>query len=617
MRSNYIKHKEEAIVLLFQEDIPNALNEGNWKKANQQLMAKMFAEYMYEDMISPEVISGDGKKRTYELAVSRDKSYRYHADTRFFDSFDVQVKGMKKIERGIEEDAVSAVELLTDLQEIIGISAETIGHLIKEMNATLIADVHLMEKKDRTSSDLLSIDYAELEGYMKGHPWITYNKGRIGFSYGEYLRFAPEHQQEVQLSWIAVHKELASFQSVQNLSYEELLEQELSTQERERFASVIETYGYLPEDYYFIPVHEWQWNNQLIQNFPDELAKRKIIALGDGDDPYLPQQSIRTFVNRRSKEKHHVKLPMSILNTLVYRGLPSERTVIAPKVTEWIKSIYEQDDFLKKENRVILPGENASINVNHPHYSSVKDAPYQYLEMLGAIWRESIYTYLDEGEKAITLAALLHEDHHGKPFIQSLIESSDLDTEEWMEKFYKVVMDPLLHYLYQYGTVFSPHGQNTILVLKDHKPYRLAIKDFVDDVNVTDQPFPELSDLTEEMKAVLRTEPPEGLTQFIFTGLFICHLRYLSHILEKQQLMTEEVFWQLLADSIHRYQARFPELKDRFELFDFFKPEMTKLCLNRNRMVDYGYADGEDRPHASEFGKVTNALALFKEQTIG
>jgi siderophore synthetase component len=79
-------------------------------------------------------------------------------------------------------------------------------------------------------------------------------------------------------------------------------------------------------------------------------------------------------------------------------------------------------------------------------------------------------------------------------------------------------------------------------------------------------------------------------------------------------LMEEETFWAFLAEAITHYQRRFPSLKERFELFDFFKPELTKLCLNRNRMVDYGYASGDDRPHASEFGYVKNALALFTER---
>jgi siderophore synthetase component len=127
-------------------------------------------------------------------------------------------------------------------------------------------------------------------------------------------------------------------------------------------------------------------------------------------------------------------------------------------------------------------------------------------------------------------------------------------------------------------------------------------------VNISDQPFPELESVTEDLRAVLRSEPPEGLTQFIFTGLFICHLRYMSNVMVRNGLIDETSFWSHLVASIENYQQRFSHLEERFTLFDFFKPALTKLCLNRNRMVDYGYGDGDDRPHASEFGKVRNAL---------
>ncbi|TMU84435.1 IucA/IucC family siderophore biosynthesis protein [Bacillus sp. BHET2] len=604
--------------MLFSEEIQRVFKNDSWTKVNKRLIGKMLSEYMYEEMIQPELLSEEGGNIEYSLQVTSSKHYHYIAQKRLFDSFDVKWTTVYIVENGGRKEADSAIELLVDLQEVIGMSSETAGHLIKEMNSTLIADAHLLEKETKTSDELIHEDYALLEGYMTGHPWITYNKGRIGFGYDDYLAFAPEQQKEVQLSWIAVHNDIASFQSVEGFDYQTLIDCELSEEERLRFDEIINQNGSEPSSYYYLPVHEWQWKNTLIQNFPEELAMGRIIPLGEGKDRYLPQQSIRTFVNTTNKDKHHVKLPMSILNTLVYRGLPSERTVIAPMVTEFIKGMAEKDTFLKDECRVILPGENASMNVNHPYYTQLKQAPYQYLEMLGTIWRESIYTYLEEGEQAITLAALLYEDHNSKPYVASLIEQSGLDSEEWMKQFFKVVMDPLLHYLYQYGTVFSPHGQNTIVVLKGVKPHRLAIKDFVDDVNISDQDFPELKGLSSEFKAVLRTEPPEGLTQFIFTGLFICHLRYLSNLLQNNQMIKEETFWSLLADAIDNYQDRFPQLQERFKLFDFFKPELTKLCLNRNRMVDYGYSDDDDRPHASEFGKVTNSLALFKRnRTIG
>ncbi|MFD2922670.1 IucA/IucC family protein [Halobacillus naozhouensis] len=594
--------------MLYAKQIKEVLDKDRWKHANKQLIAKMLAEYMYEDMIQPEVVA-ESELTAYKLVVNSRKFYHFLARKRYFDSFDVKVDSIEVEEDERKKEAASAVEFLLDIQPLIGMSPETAGHLIKELNHTLLADAHISKDGSVRSDDLIHEDYAWLEGKMTGHPWITYNKGRIGFGYDDYLAYAPEQQKQVKLLWIGVHRNRASFQAVQGHNYQTLIDQELTTDEKETFQSELEKSNVDPEHYYLMPVHEWQWKNNIIQQFADDLAYGYIIPLGKGKDNYLPQQSIRTFVNQTNEKKHHVKLPMSILNTLVYRGLPSERTLIAPEITSFIKGIYEKDPFLKEDCQVILPGEVASINVDHRNYDLLKQAPYQYLEMLGVIFRESIYSYLEEGEQAITLAALLYEDAEGKPYIQSLIEHSGLTPEKWIENLLQVVMDPLLHFLYQYGTVFSPHGQNTILVLKDYKPHRLAVKDFVDDVNISDQPFEELRGLTDDLKQVLRSEPPEGLTQFIFTGLFICHLRYLASILDNHQLLPETEFWKTLSHSIVDYQKKFPHLEDRFKLFDFFKPEFTKLCLNRNRMVDYGYEDGEDRPHASEYGTVTNALA--------
>ncbi len=596
--------------MLFKEELSNHLNKKNWFQANQRLLAKMISEYMYEDMLVPERVEG----AHYILTVGGFVHYRFEAEARLFDSYSVREGSIERYSDGSWEKAESAVQFILDIQHLIRMSSETAGHFIKELNATLLADVNLISKKTKTADELAELDYAELEGEMTGHPWITYNKGRIGFGYDDYLKFAPENQRVTTLSWLAVRKHRASFQSVNGLRYESLIESELDERTRDVFENVLREKGVSKEEYFFMPVHEWQWKNIIIQHFPEDLANDHIIPLGEGRDVYLPQQSIRTFVNTDHKHKHHVKLPMSILNTLVYRGLPAERTLVAPRITEFIKGIAEKDSYLKDTCEVILPGEIASLNVDQLSFQQLKGAPYQYLEMLGVIWRESIHTYLKEGEKAITLAALTHSDLEGKPYVQSLMEKSGLSPEVWIKQLFRTILPPLLHYLYQYGTVFSPHGQNTILVLKDHQPHRLAIKDFVDDVNISDQPFTELAGLENELKAVLRSEPPEGLTQFIFTGLFICHLRYLSDQLVKNNLLGEREFWKLLAEEIYAYQDRFPALKDRFELFDFFKPQMTKLCLNRNRMVDYGYGDGEDRPHASEFGKVNNALSLFSMQ---
>ncbi|MEH6971326.1 IucA/IucC family protein [Bacillus sp. JJ675] len=600
--------------MLFKDEVNRVLHKDRWEKVHQRLLAKMLSEYMYEDIIKPSLIEEKNGISRYELQTSEDKAYRFSAKRRMFDSYEALADSIEVQRSGYWTSDVSAIEFLLDIQPHIPMSPETAGHLIKEFNHTMLADAHLLAKDALSADELTEADYAVIEGEMTGHPWIVYNKGRIGFGYDDYLRFAPENRKAVQLLWIAVHKKTATFHSVDGLDYETLINGELDEVSLKQFAKKIEKQGAEPKDYYLLPVHEWQWTNAIILQFPEEIASGAIIPLGEGKDQYLPQQSIRTFTNITHKHKHHIKLPMSILNTLVYRGLPSERTVIAPKITEHIKGIAEHDPFLREECRVILPGENASLNVNHPYYHSLEKAPYQYLEMLGAIFRESIYTYLEEGEHPVTLASLTYADQNGVPFIKCLIEKSGLSADEWIGQLFQTMMPPLLHFMYRYGTVFSPHGQNTILVLKGYKPHRLAIKDFVDDVNISDQPLPELAGLTDDLKAVLRSEPPEGLVQFIFTGLFICHLRYVANILDNHDLLPEKRLWKALADAILDYQRKFPELRERFELFDLFKPKLTKLCLNRNRMVDYGYRDGDDRPHASEFGKVTNALTQFKKE---
>lgn len=128
--------------MLFQ-DIQKQLKEDDWKKVNQRLMAKMLAEYMYEDMIHPT----EERTNAYRLEAKEGTVYTFRAEPRLFDSFDVDVRSIRLITEDGEKEADSAVDLLIDLQETIGMSPETTGHLIKELNATLIADVHLLNKR--------------------------------------------------------------------------------------------------------------------------------------------------------------------------------------------------------------------------------------------------------------------------------------------------------------------------------------------------------------------------------------------------------------------------------------------------------------------------------------
>jgi len=88
-----------------------------------------------------------------------------------------------------------------------------------------------------------------------------------------------------------------------------------------------------PDSYVWLPCHPWQLDHVVRTQGARELAAGEIVVLGEGPDEYLPTQSIRTMVNITQPLRYQVKLPLKILNTSVYRGIPEHCTLAAPMVT--------------------------------------------------------------------------------------------------------------------------------------------------------------------------------------------------------------------------------------------------------------------------------------------
>jgi siderophore synthetase component len=582
------------------------LTGARWTETGQALVTKMVAELLYEELLAAEPAADD--PGAWRVALAGGVAYRFRAARRLFDGWRVEAGSVRRSDAAGEAPASDPVRLLLDLRESAGIDPSTAAHLVKELRATQVADCHLAAG-GADAAGLLDLDHHAIEGEMGGHPWIVPSKGRLGFGYHDYLRYAPERRAPVRLLWLAARAGAASYQAVPALPHDRLLAAELDPATVDAFTATLAAGGTDPAGHVWFPVHDWQWEHVVVPLFAPSLAAGDLVVLGQGPDEYLPQQSVRTLTNVSSPARHHVKLPMSILNTLVWRGLPTDRTLAAPRVTEFLTGIVAADPFLAADRRLLLLGEVASVAVPHPDYDRLPGAPYQYRELLGCIWRESLHGRLDPGERAMTMAALLHRDRHGTPVVAALVERSGMTAEGWLAALFEAVLPPLLHVLYRYGTVFSPHGENAILVHRDGIPARLAVKDFVDDVNVSDQPLPELrAAMAPEVAEVLLAEPPEWLCQFLWAALFVGHLRYLADLVEDHLGVGERRFWSMVRATILGYQDRFPELADRFKTFDLLAPRFDKICLNRNRLLTDGYADRPERPHAATHGTVRNAL---------
>ncbi|MEV4616421.1 IucA/IucC family siderophore biosynthesis protein [Kitasatospora sp. NPDC049258] len=570
--------------------LPPHLTEEHWQRARRGLLAKMLGEFAYEELITPEP-DGDGDGYALELPGA---GYRFRARRGAYGGWQVDPASVSCP----QDPEVDPLRFVQRARHLLGLSGDTVGHLIRELTATLIADTHQLGT-ELTAAQLAGLGHVELEGRQTGHPWIVPNKGRIGFSAQDAARWAPEARRPQPLPWLAVHRSLAEYRGPADL-----YERELDSPERLR--AVL---GERADEYLLLPVHPWQWDEVVVPLFAPWIADGRIVPLPSDGDLRLPQQSIRSFFNLTRPERCTVKLPLAILNTLVWRGLPTRRTLAAPAVTAWVHAIRDADPFLREECRVILLGELASVTVDHPLYRDLPEAPYQYKELLGAIWRQSLDSCLEAGERGRTLAALLQTGSDGRALVAELVARSGLAPAEWLGRLFAVMLPPLLHFLYRYGTVFSPHGENAIVVYDERDvPVRLAVKDFVDDINLSDQDLPELAGLPPEVAGVLLREPPAYLCQFLHAGLFIGVYRYLAPLFEQQLGLPEREFWALLRERILAHQRRFPELRERFALFDLFTRRIDRLCLNRNRLLLDGYRDRAERPHAAVHGQVENAL---------
>ncbi|MGW0750839.1 IucA/IucC family protein [Streptomyces sp. NPDC002587] len=582
-----------------------------WREANRRLLAKALGEWCFEDMLKARE-TGDGG---YRVDLDSGTTYAFSATPGAFgwlrvDAGSITRTATSMLGNAVAEPAWDAQRFLLEAASTLGSDASTIATYFTELSATLAVDAARITHGGETVAELRTLGHTELECRMTGHNLLVANKGRIGFSATDVRAYAPESARPLRLRWLAVHRGLAEFRGTSELSEQEVLARELDEETRSRFTAVLETAGVDPNGYVWMPVHPWQWDHAVQILHAADVAQRRVIPLGDSTDSYLPGQSIRTMANATTPDRYDVKLPLKILNTLVWRGIPPHCTMGAPVVTQWLRGLVERDAFLSRECRTVFLGEVASVTVRHPYLSTLEGAPYQHLETLGCIWREPVGARKEPGEKVRTFASLLHVDRHGDAFVAELVRACGLPPQEWLRRLFDTLLVPILHVLYRYGVTFNPHGQNTLIGYDENDvPVRLYLKDFVDDVCVSFTDVPERGPEPDGHDHVLPRKHPSVIKQHVMDQIFVGHFRYLAPLCAEQLGVPERTFWRTVRQTVLDFQSRFPELADRFAEYDLLTPQIPRYGLNRDRIVVTRYGDRAQRHALFPNGTHPNPLA--------
>ncbi|MEV6385744.1 IucA/IucC family siderophore biosynthesis protein [Streptomyces sp. NPDC051773] len=549
------------------------LSPHHWARANRLLIRKALAEFAHERLITPEA-TADGR---FEVR-SDDGATRYGftAVRRALDHWQVDADSITRHRDGVDLP-LAALDFFIELKQSLGLSDEILPVYLEEISSTLSGTCYKLTKEQTPVAELVDAGFQAIEtGMTEGHPCFVANNGRLGFGVHEYRAYAPETASPVRLVWLAAHRSRAAFTAGVGVEYETFLRDELGEQTVDRFNSVLTALELDPADYLFIPVHPWQWWNKLSVTFAAEVAQRHLVCLGEGDDEYLAQQSIRTFFNSSAPEKHYVKTALSVLNMGFMRGLSAAYMEATPAINDWLAGLIDNDPVLKSTGLSIIR-ERAAVGYRHLEYEAATDKFSPYRKMLAALWRESPVPSLQEGESLATMASLVHVDHEGRGFAAALIERSGLTPTEWLRRYLRAYLTPLLHSFYAYDLVFMPHGENVILVLKDGVVERAIYKDIAEEIAVMD-PDAVLPPTVER----LRVDVPEDKKLLsIFTDVFDCFFRFLAANLAEEGVLDEEDFWRTVAESVRDYQHAMPELADKFAQYDMFAPEFALSCLNR------------------------------------
>jgi siderophore synthetase component len=535
--------------------------------AQRHLVAKAIAEFSHERLLAPEPLVGGWRV----TAPDADVQYRFDAVRTELEHWVVDETSLCRLVAG-EPAALDAQAFILELQPVLGLSDQLLPIYLEEIASTLASAAFKIAQGGPSADELLAADFQTIESAMtEGHPGFVANNGRIGFGVSAHAAYSPEAGRPFRMVWLAARRSHSQLALGMGLDEASLLSGELSPAERARFAERLTELGEDPAQFHLLPVHPWQWENRIAITFAPDVARRDLVLIDESDDEYRAQQSVRTMFNATHPDRHYVKTALAVQNMGFLRGLSPAYMRVTPAINDWVADLVAGDETLRDSGFRVLR-ERASIGYTGDAYHRTP-TPSAHRKMLAALWRESPVPLIAPGARLATMASLLHRDARGRSYATSLVRASGLEATTWVRAYLRVYLRPLVHCLLAHDLAFMPHGENLILILDEHVPAGVFMKDIGEEVALLAD-----RDVPAEVGRIVSPVDDEEKALAIFTDVFDGVLRHLAGILHIDGTLPESVFWRIAAEIIDEHEAQHPSLDSRVDLrADAF----AHSCLNR------------------------------------
>ncbi|WP_217987072.1 GNAT family N-acetyltransferase [Dietzia natronolimnaea] len=509
------------------------------RRAHRHLCAKALAEFSHERLLSPQATAEPG---VFEVRAESE-TWTFRARVLPLEHWVVD-EGSIRREVGGERAEPDAQALVTAFAPVLGIPGSLVGIYLEEIAATLGSAAFCLHHRNRPVQELATADLQEVEAAMtEGHPGFVANNGRIGLGLTDRHRYTPEAPATVRLVWLAARRDRSHLATVSGLEEREHYLREFGREDLDRCDARLRELGLAPEEYRLLPVHPWQWEHKISVAFGPDLARRDLVHLGESRSDYRAQQSVRTFFDVSRPERGYVKTALAVQNMGFTRGLSPRYMRDTPAVNDWVAGLVADDPVLRSLDFGILR-EIAAVGYTGDAYhraaASGVSEEGPHTKMIAALWRESPVPRLSDGERAFTLASLLHVDLHGRPLVVEHLERSGVQARTWLRALLDAYVLPVARCLLAHGLVFMPHGENVIVVIgPDHLPRRVLFKDIGEEVAVvTDRPLP------AGIERIRHIVDAETAALSIHTDVMDGVLRHLAAICDEAGVLPATEFWE-------------------------------------------------------------------------
>ncbi|MFC7374793.1 MULTISPECIES: GNAT family N-acetyltransferase [unclassified Brachybacterium] len=551
---------------------------------HRRLLAKAISEFSHERMLHPRELGGGW----WELPVPQSAaSYRFRAQVLPLEHWLIEEDTLVRCagegaghSEPSHHEPLDVLEFVLAFQSVLGLGDDLLSTYLEELSSTFAAACHTLHAaragERPTAPELLEAGLQETEAAMTaGHPGFLATNGRIGFSLPDYRAYAPEQGQRVRLIWVAARRDQSHLALGDGLDEQAHLEAALTPAECGAFAERLEDRGLDPAQYHLLPVHPWQAEHRLPITFAAEVARQDLVVLGPGAGEYQAQQSLRTFFDLTREGAPYVKVALGIQNMGFLRGLSPLYMRDTPAINDWVAGVIGQDPTFAGLGFTVLRERSSLGYTGDIHHRTPTSNPYR--KMLAALWRENPLPLLAAGERAVTMASLLHRDHEGRSSVGELIRASGVDAGTWVRDYLRAYLRPIVHALLAHDLAFMPHGENLILRLAGHRVVGAFLKDIGEETAVVGP-----RSLPADIERIRVPIPGTEKAQLVLTDVLDGVLRHLSGILEADGLLRADDFWRAVASVLDEHEQEHPDVaRGLADDVDLRAETFAHACLNR------------------------------------